>query len=138
VVFHKAEPRVIGVLDWEMATIGHPLSDLCNLTAPFVNASVSPGASKLLSDVVEGLPSREDCIRWYSEVAGWDPMPDLPWGDTFYMFRGSIIMQGIAARYALRQASSERASDYSKMMRPFAVSAWESVKRMKEEQKAKL
>jgi aminoglycoside phosphotransferase (APT) family kinase protein len=133
VVFHKSEPRVIGVLDWEMATIGHPLSDLCNLTAPFINAAASPEASKLLPGAIKGLPSREDCIRWYSEVAGWDPKPDLTWGDTFCMFRTSIVLQGIAARYALRQASSERASDYGKMMRPFAMSTWERVKKMKEE-----
>lgn len=28
-VFHKTEPYVIGILDWELSTIGHPLSDLC-------------------------------------------------------------------------------------------------------------
>lgn len=31
-VFHKTEPKVIGILDWEMSTVGHPLADLCNLT----------------------------------------------------------------------------------------------------------
>lgn len=30
-VFHKTEPKVIGILDWEMSTIGHPYADLCNL-----------------------------------------------------------------------------------------------------------
>ncbi|KAI3025101.1 hypothetical protein CBS147345_2805 [Aspergillus niger] len=34
-IFYPTESRVIGVLDWEMATMGHPLSDFCNLTHPY-------------------------------------------------------------------------------------------------------
>ncbi|KAI1470426.1 acyl-CoA dehydrogenase family member 11 [Daldinia caldariorum] len=41
VVFEKGSARVAGILDWEMSTIGHPLSDLANLLNPYILASLS-------------------------------------------------------------------------------------------------
>lgn len=131
-VFHKTEPRVIGILDWEMATVGHPLSDFSNLSGPFLMPSHVPGAIKFEPGTGAGIPTREECVQWYSEVAGWDPTSELLWGDAFHAFKGSVIMQGIAARYALRQASSAQASEYGKQMGPFALRAWDRVRKMKE------
>jgi aminoglycoside phosphotransferase (APT) family kinase protein len=138
IVFHKTENRVIGVLDWEMATIGHPLSDLCNLTSPyFITSAPGKAKSDFKPGIVPGLPAREECVRWYREVAGWDPTPDLSWGDAFYCFRSSLIMQGIAARYAMRQASSAKAHEYAKQTGPFALLTWEKVKKLEQESQAK-
>jgi aminoglycoside phosphotransferase (APT) family kinase protein len=133
VVFHKTEPRVIGILDWEMSTIGHPLSDINNLLAPYLTASsqkaksVGRAHAGFQPGATPGLPTREQLVQWYSEVAGWDPRPDFTWGDAFSTYRSAIIMQGIAARYALRQASSEQAKSYGQMMKPFAEIAWDLV-----------
>jgi aminoglycoside phosphotransferase (APT) family kinase protein len=145
VVFHKSEPRVIGILDWEMSTIGHPLSDLNNLLAPYVTASSQKALSigrantAFQANKTEGLPSRDQLISWYSEVAGWNPRPDLTWGDAFSTYRLAIIMQGIAARYAMRQASSTQAQEYGAMMKPFAEIAWDLVQEYKTtHQKARL
>ncbi|KAK2765399.1 Acyl-CoA dehydrogenase member 10 [Arachnomyces sp. PD_36] len=131
IVFHKTEPRVIGVLDWEMATIGHPLSDLCNLTSPY-HLGLIPGAMRTEFDpeTTPGLPSRDDCTRWYSEVAGWDPKQVLEWGDAFFCFRSCLIMQGIAARYARRQASSAKAHEYASQTKPFAFLTWGMVQEL--------
>lgn len=137
-VFHKTEPRVIGVLDWEMATIGHPLSDFCNLTGPYTHTGGSlAGAMEFSSVAAPGLPTREECIEWYSKIAGWNPASELLWGDAFHGFRGGIIMQGIAARYALRQASSAKAHEYGAQMGPFALRSYEKVKQLKDEARRK-
>jgi aminoglycoside phosphotransferase (APT) family kinase protein len=120
-----------------MSTIGHPLSDLNNLLSPYTTAQ-SPKAQSIgranqafVPGSTQGLPSKDQLIAWYSEAAGWDPRPDITWGDAFNIYRGAIIMQGIAARYALRQASSTRAMDYGSQMKPFAELAWDLVQEYK-------
>lgn len=128
-----------------MSTIGHPLSDLSNLIVPWTitsfsterrnaHAAFAPGAT------TPGLPSRDQAITWYAEVAGWNPASDLAWGTAFAMFRDSIIFQGIASRYAVRQASSEQAKTVGQEMGPASEICWELVRRAKEArgEKAKL
>lgn len=136
-VFHKTLPHVIGILDWEMSTIGHPLSDLTNLLSPYLTASSQKAASVgrahpgFKPTATPGLPSRDQLIKWYADVAGWDPTADMTWGDAFATYRNTIIMQGIAARYARRQASSAQAKDYGEMMKPYAEVAWDLVEEFK-------
>lgn len=127
---------------WEMSTIGHPLSDLANLLMPYVtagSAKVGTGSNMFKAGVTEGLPDKKQCIEWYRETAGWDPTPDMTWGDAFSMYRFSIIAQGIAARYALRQASSTKARDHGAKMGPLGEFAWSLVQKWKNDhEKAKL
>jgi aminoglycoside phosphotransferase (APT) family kinase protein len=116
-----------------MSTIGHPLSDLVNLINPFLFAmgglngydGFKPGATP-------GLPTQKQVIGWYAEAAGWDPAPDMPWGSAFGCFRNCVIMQGIAARYALRQTSSAKAKEYAGMMAPLADFAWTLAEKAKD------
>ena len=128
-----------------MSTIGHPLSDLSNLLFPYVASAANlygrsnPAFSP--SVVTPGLPTHAVCMNWYAEVTGWDPSQEQGWGDAFGCFRNSVIMQGIAARYALRQASSANAKDYAVQMGPFAEFAWSLIETLKADgfgQKAKL
>lgn len=115
-----------------MSTIGHPLSDLSNLLSPYIFAVNPPNAAMQVhcnSAFVpggqwSGLLSQAQCLKAYSQYSGWDASSDIAWGGIFATFRNGVIMQGIAARRAQRQATSEEAQRFEKMMKPNGEFCW--------------
>lgn len=126
---------------WELSTIGHPMSDLINLTFPyFLVANNAKGASWLDSfkaGATPGLPTQAQLMKWYAEVAGFDPTPDIEWCTAFQVFRAAAIYQGIAARYAVRQASSAKAKENAEQRHPTSALAWKQVCKCMEREKGK-
>lgn len=136
------DPAILG-------TVGHPLSDLSNLLEPWTisnntsewprvhadRAFVDPSRSDSKNKDFPGLPTKEQTIQWYCETSGVEiPPKELTWAAGFQLFRDCVIFQGIAARYAVRQASSERAMTYGAEMGPFAEMAWKMVEETKEKE----
>ncbi|KAL5340914.1 kinase-like domain-containing protein [Aspergillus crustosus] len=134
-VYHKTEPRIIGILDWELSTIGHPLADIANVLHPWTVNALSPTVAQQLgfpsADHIRGLPSIAQCVEWYANEARWNPTSELKWADAFSLFRLSIIYQGIAARYAARQATSTKAREMGMAMYPCAQLARKVIRDIK-------
>lgn len=125
-----------------MSTIGHPLSDLINLVTPYFLKDETDvrHLPQFKEGVTPGLPTENDLISWYAEVSGYDPRPDLTWGTAFGFFRASCIYQGIAARWAVRQASSAKARDNATQRHPMSRLAWKHLQQARRlaKEKAKL
>jgi len=86
---------VIAVLDWELATLGDPLTDLA-LTLAYWSGE---GDEAVGPTALPGFPDREGVIRHYSEVSGRD-LSGLRWHQVFAYWKLACAAEQIAARYA--------------------------------------
>jgi aminoglycoside phosphotransferase (APT) family kinase protein len=127
-VFHPTEPRVIGVLDWELSTVGHPLADF---SYHCMSWHISPGAFRGIGGLdlaALGIPLEDAYVRRYCERTGRaDPqavMADWNFYMAYNLFRMAGILQGIAKRVVDGTASSEQAKQAAAGARPLAEMGW--------------
>lgn len=91
---------VAAVLDWEMATLGDPLSDL-GLFAVYYSGLA--GIDNPVVHAVEGLggyPTLDHLLERYVRRTGWD-VEDLGWYVAFAWFKFAVILEGIHFRSKL-------------------------------------
>ena len=95
---------VAAVLDWEMSTLGDPLTDLAVLVAYQQLADAVPpggGADALVTDAPRALGylSPEDVLERYHDQSGRD-VSDLDWHLALAFFKLAVILEGIHYRHA--------------------------------------
>jgi aminoglycoside phosphotransferase (APT) family kinase protein len=115
-MFDRAAPRVLAVLDWELSTLGHPLADLgyfCMALRLPRNPAL-PGLAGLDRTAL-GIPDETALLRRYAELGGRALPDDWPFVIAFSYFRLAAIAQGVAKRALLGNASSEQAAQAGQM-----------------------
>lgn len=118
-MFHPTEPRVIAVLDWELATLGHPLADLGFCVMPWHSAPDEYGGILGLDRAALGIPSRAEFInRYYAKARPTARL--MPFHVAFALFRFAVIFVGIADRVRAGTANSDQAARLAPLAEAFA------------------
>jgi aminoglycoside phosphotransferase (APT) family kinase protein len=110
-VFDRADPtKVVGVLDWEMATLGDPLMDLGGNLAFWVEAEDDAGFQRFrrVPTHLPGMITRTEFVERYCERMGLDVTPEQ-WRfyEIFGLFRLAVITQQIYYRWFHGQTTNE-------------------------------
>ena len=106
-VFDLGQKKLVGVLDWELATVGDPLMDLGSALAYWIDKDDDPMFASLRrqpSDL-DGMPTRKEFIEKYLELSGRN-CGDFTFYEVFGLFRLSVIIQQIWARYKAGQTTN--------------------------------
>lgn len=95
------DDRINAILDWEMSTLGDPLTDLgllvmysSDLGLPESPVSTTSGAA--------GHPSPAELVERYAARSGRDTSA-IAWYTAFAWFKLAVILEGIHYRYTLGQ-----------------------------------
>jgi len=101
--------EVIGVLDWEMATIGDPLMDLGSSLAYWMQKG-DPWLLRLMRlqpTTIAGMMTRDEVVAYYCSKRGLE-VPSFDFYRIFGVFRLVVIMQQIYYRYYHGQTRTKR------------------------------
>jgi aminoglycoside phosphotransferase (APT) family kinase protein len=129
-VFHKAEPRVIGVLDWELSTIGDPIADFAYHCLTW---RVTPELFRGLAGIdfaALGIPDEPAYVAAYCRRTGRDGIPDLDFYMAYNLFRFAAIIHGIKGRMLRGTASSANARDMVATLPVIAELGWKQVSKV--------
>jgi aminoglycoside phosphotransferase (APT) family kinase protein len=94
-MFSLKAPRIAGVIDWELTTLGDPMLDLGWILTSWWEEG-DPDGKKPLVNPWDGFRSRAELVGLYAEATGRS-MADLPWFFALACYKLACLLEGTYA-----------------------------------------
>ncbi|MCK8785351.1 phosphotransferase family protein [Roseomonas sp. NAR14] len=120
VMFANGAPDVVAVLDWELSTIGHPLSDVAFAAIAWRSRPEEYGGILGLDWNGLGMPTEAEFVGHYLASRRTRCAPPQPFHFAFAMFRFAVIFEGIAGRARAGNAAGADAARVGDLSIAFA------------------
>ena len=109
--------RVKAVLDWEMSTLGDPLTDIGMMFVYWPEAGEERASTMSPVTTLPGFPTRREVAERYAGRTGAD-LSDLNWYVGFAFFKFASIIAGIVARSAAGAMAGKDTTGYADKIDP--------------------
>jgi aminoglycoside phosphotransferase (APT) family kinase protein len=131
-IFDRSGFRILAVIDWELATLGNAFSDFAYHCMPYRMPDALRKGLAGLDLASLGIPSEPQYVAKYLERTGRSGVSPSTFDFyiAFNLFRLASILQGVAARARLGNASSEHATEAGSLTRPIADLGWAQARRV--------
>ena len=116
--------EVVGILDWELSTLGHPIADFSYHCLSWRTQEAFWDQAKLKE---LGIPSEREYMEMYCENSGKDLSNNWEFYMAFNMFKIAGILQGILGRVRDGTAASKHAEERGNMVFPLSEAAWSTI-----------
>jgi aminoglycoside phosphotransferase (APT) family kinase protein len=124
-LFHPNEPRVVAVLDWELATIGHPIADLAYCCMAYHLPEAGGRGLVGLDLEALGIPTEAEYLDNYRRRTSRDHIPHYKFFMVFSLFRIAAILAGVYKRSLDGQAVDARMAEAKRSYQEIAARACE-------------
>ncbi len=126
-IFDAERLEILAILDWELSTLGNPLADIAYqcMQLRFPDNDVLPGLGNVNRKDL-GIPEEAEYVEMYCQKRNLASISDWNFYLAFSFFRFTAILQGVKKRALDGNASSERALELTKMIKPLAVMGMEA------------